>query len=57
VLARDLLARAGATPVGMVIIGQSAATVSGKYFGYGYAPTHGERNGQWLAERVRSGQG
>jgi Mrp family chromosome partitioning ATPase len=57
VLARDLLARAGATPVGMVIVGQSPANLSGKYLGYGYAPTNDKRDGQWLGERVQSGRG
>jgi tyrosine-protein kinase len=42
VVARDLLERAGAPTVGMVIVGEEAG--GGGYYGYGYSPsTNGER--------------
>jgi len=39
VLARNLLTRVDATPLGTVLVGQQRPMISSKYYGYAYAPT------------------
>jgi hypothetical protein len=41
ILARDLLSRIDVIPAGTVLIGQGGRTMSGRYYGYGYARTSG----------------
>jgi Mrp family chromosome partitioning ATPase len=44
ILARDVLARIDVIPAGTVLIGQRGTTMSGRYYGYGYAHTSGIRH-------------
>jgi len=55
ILARDLLSRIDVIPAGTVLIGQGGRTMSGRYYGYGYARTSGIPNdGNRPLRRTRS---
>jgi Mrp family chromosome partitioning ATPase len=55
IVARDVFARIDVIPAGTVLVGQRQKTMSGRYYGYGYARTNNRRRGrsEWL-ERIRS---
>jgi hypothetical protein len=58
IVARDVLLRIDVTPAGTVLVGQRSKSMSGHYYGYGYARTNHSRRGsnEWL-RRIRSGDG
>ena len=55
IVARDMLQRIDVTPAGTVLVGQRSKTMSGRYYGYGYARTnHKRRAGNDWLRRIRS---
>jgi Mrp family chromosome partitioning ATPase len=59
IVARDVLERIDVTPAGTVLMGQRSKSMSGRYYGYGYARTNNNRRraGNDRLRRTRSDAG